>query len=70
MILPSSHRHRNGGGRRRTLRKGNALRNEDRETWAEAWGDALTKLMDLAIKALGDSISVNMEKTRKSDIVR
>ena len=46
------------------------LRNEDRETWAEAWGDALTKLMDLAIKALGDSISVNMEKTRKSDIVR
>ena len=48
----------------------NRVRNEDRETWAEAWGDALTKLMDLAIKALGDSISVNMEKTRKSDIVR
>ena len=31
MILPSSHRHRNGGGRRRTLRKGNAL-----------WGRELT----------------------------
>ena len=34
------------------------LRKEGRETWAEAWGDALTKLMNLAVESLSESMHV------------
>ena len=46
------------------------LRREGRETWAEAWGDALTKLMDLARESLTGRVGNIKKDTRDRTIER
>lgn len=41
------------------------LRKEGRDTWAEAWGEALAKLMSLAIESLGGKNRIVRERTEK-----
>ena len=41
------------------------LSREGRETWTEVWGQALTKLMDLAIESLGSRTHVIKKETRE-----
>ena len=46
------------------------LRREGRETWAEAWGDALTKLMDLVRESLTGRTGNIKKDTRARTIER
>ena len=40
------------------------LRKEGCETWAEAWGEALAKLISLAIESLGGRINTIQKEVR------
>lgn len=46
------------------------LKRESRDTWAEAWGEALTKLMDMAIRNVGDRVWSPVRERSRDDYER
>lgn len=46
------------------------LKRESRDTWAEVWGTALTKLMDMAIQNVGDSVWNPVSNRKRDDYER